>query len=80
MGLSATYWILCDLCGDDSGAGKPTQEEAWDHVQRGDWWVNKWYGAAVCEECFDPEAVYHAQNLNVSCVLCLSGEHIAIRK
>jgi hypothetical protein len=80
MGLSATYWILCDLCGDDSGAGRPTQDEAWSYVQRGGWWVNRGYGAAVCESCYDEDKVYHAQRSNVFCVLCQTGEHIAIIK
>ena len=80
MGLKASYTVDCDLCGSDAGASKLTQEEAWEYVIRGDWWVNRWYGAAVCTDCYDPEMVYHAQYLNVRCMLCASGEHIAIRK
>lgn len=80
MGLSATYWIHCDLCGEDGGSGKPTLAEAWEQASRADWWIHRWYGAAVCDECFDPEMTYHAKFTNVFCVLCASGEHIAIRK
>jgi len=80
MGLNAQYYITCDLCDTDSGRADLTQEIAWNYVQRGDWWTNRGYGAAVCVDCYDPEKTYHAQNLNVSCVLCISGEHIAIRK
>lgn len=78
MGLSATYWVHCDLCGEDSGAGQISQDDAWDYVQRGGWWVNRGYGVAVCEECFEANPVPHAQYSNVSCVLCHSGEHTRV--
>lgn len=78
MGLTASYWIHCDLCGGDGGSSKPSQDEAWDQAQRSDWWINRGYGVAVCWDCYDPDMIYHAQRRNVFCVLCQSGEHIAV--
>ncbi len=78
MGLTCAYWVHCDLCGTDGGSSKLTMEEAWDQVLRGDWWVNRHYQAAVCPDCFDETKTYHAQNSNIFCVLCQTGEHIAI--
>lgn len=80
MGISASYWVDCDICGEGADSSRPTQAEAWEYVERGDWWTNRGYGAAVCDECFDPDIIYHAQHPNVFCVLCQSGEHIAIIK
>lgn len=80
MGLYATYWIDCDICGDGPGTSKPTQDQAWEYVERSDWWTNRWYGAAVCDTCLNPDVVYHAQWSNVFCALCQSGEHVAIIK
>ncbi len=80
MGLYASYWIDCDLCGEGSDDSRPTMQEAWDYVQRSDWWINRGYNAAVCDVCFDPDVVYHAQRSNVFCVLCQTGEHLAIIK
>lgn len=78
MGLTASYWIDCNLCGLDTGASRPSQDEAWEYAQRGGWWTNRGYGVAVCEDCYDEEKIYHAQRKNVFCVLCQSGEHIAV--
>lgn len=80
MGLIVSYTLDCDLCGEDVGDSRPSQDEIWDYVRRNDCFINRSYGVYVCEDCFDPEITYHAQNRNVSCVLCLSGEHVAIRK
>jgi hypothetical protein len=80
MGISASYWVLCDICGDDAGASRPSQEEAWEYAERGDWWTNRGYGAAVCIGCFDSDVIYHAQYSNTFCVLCQTGEHVAIIK
>ena len=51
-----------------------------DYVSRGGWWINRSYGAAVCDECYDENMIYHAQFRNVFCVLCQTGDHIAIIK
>ena len=80
MGLNASYWIDCDLCGTDAGASRATMDDAWDYVSRGGWWINRSYGAAVCDECYDENMIYHAQFRNVFCVLCQTGDHIAIIK
>ena len=80
MGLTVSYGLDCDICGTDTGSSQRTQEDAWDYAWRGGWWVNKGYGAAVCDECYDENKIYHAQFRNVFCVLCQSGEHIAIIK
>jgi hypothetical protein len=81
MGLSVSYTLNCDLCGTDVGASRPTQDEIWDYAWRGDdCYINRHYGAFVCGDCFDPNMIYHAQYRNVFCVLCQSGEHIALIK
>lgn len=81
MGLVVSYTLDCDICGEDIDESRPTMDDIWDYARRGpDCFINRSYGAFVCGECFDPELTYHAQNRNVSCVLCLSGEHVLIRK
>jgi ribosomal protein S27E len=55
-------------------------DDAWDYAQRGGWWIHRGYYVAVCEDCYDPEKIYHAQRKNVFCVLCQTGEHIAVIK
>ena len=80
MGLNASYWVDCDICGADAGSSQRTMDDAWDYVVRGDWWTNRGYGAAICDECVDPEVTYHAQYSNTFCVLCQTGEHVAIIK
>ena len=55
-------------------------DDAWDYVSRGGWWINRSYGAAVCDECYDENMIYHAQFRNVFCVLCQTGDPIAIIK
>lgn len=77
MGLSVSYTMHCDFCGADTGASKPTMDEIWDHV-RWDGWSHRGYGFWICGDCYDPDKIYHAQLSNTFCVLCQSGEHIAV--
>jgi ribosomal protein S27E len=80
VGLSASYTVDCDLCGTDTGSSQRSVDDAWDYAQRGGWWIHRGYYVAVCEDCYDPEKIYHAQRKNVFCVLCQTGEHIAVIK
>lgn len=78
MGISAHYYLYCDLCYLDTGSSRPSLGEAWSYAQNSGWSTNQEHGAAVCDQCYDPDKIYHFQYSNVYCVLCLSGEHVPV--
>lgn len=79
MGLSISYTLSCNLCGTDTGTSQLTAEDAYAYAARGGWYVNRGYGAAVCDECHDEENdIVHVHPRGHMCVLCLSGEHLEV--
>lgn len=78
MGLSVTYWVHCDLCGEDAGGSKPTLDEAYEQAQASGWSVFRGHGITVCEECTEANTLLHPQYSEVFCVLCASGEHTRV--
>jgi hypothetical protein len=59
MAISASYTIICDGCGTDTGGSQRTPDDALDYAERGGWTVSEdptseTYGSAVCEDCASP--------------------------
>ena len=78
MGLSVSYWVHCDLCGEDAGSSKPTMDEAYEQAKNSGWSVFRGSGVTVCEDCTTANPPLHPQLYNVFCVLCASGEHTKV--
>lgn len=78
MGVRTAYSLACDICKIETRAQWENLDEMWDRAELGGWHVRRAMHAGVCPDCYNPEVVYHFQYTNTFCVLCQSGEHLAI--
>lgn len=78
MGICATYWLYCTFCDEDAGSSKLTAEDAWVAAADSGWYVKRHANVALCTDCWDGEQLVHVQKPNVFCVLCQTGDHLAV--